>query len=90
MKPPAGYYRKFLPNDLSHVKLAYVHIPMSNVEERLDLVPIIESHFGELGTSLNDLYLLSYQNMLKNGSIVPIVEKSLDKVYRSGELYFST
>lgn len=84
--PPRGYYRQLL-TDFPEVRIAFTHTPIIGCDT-IDAKPIIE----QLEKS-NDEYAKFYVDGLKNGTLVPIVERKIiaEKKYaNNGELYFTT
>jgi hypothetical protein len=85
MNPPSGYYRQLLRNDCPEVRIAFTHTPIYGCKV-IPSGPILS-----ILDESNDPYAKFYSNGLRNGSLVTIVENSVDRVYRNnGELYFTT
>ena len=84
MNPPKGYYRQLL-NEFPQVRIAFTHTPIYGCKV-ISSAPILS-----ILDESNDPYASFYSNGLRNGSLVTIVENSVDRVYRNnGELYFTT
>ena len=84
MTPPKGYYRQLL-NEFPEVRIAFTHTPIYGCRE-LNPTPFIE-----VLDKSNDQFARFYANGLRNGTLITIVESSVEKVYaNNGELYFTT
>lgn len=84
MTPPKGYYRQLL-NEFPEVRIAFTHTPIYGCRE-LNPTPFIE-----VLDNSNDQFARFYANGLRNGTLITIVESSVEKVYaNNGELYFTT
>ena len=84
MTPPKGYYRQLL-NEYPEVRIAFTHTPIYGCR-KIDAEPFIKV----LDQSA-DIFAKFYADGLRNGSLVTIVESSVEKVYaNNGELYFTT
>ena len=84
MTPPKGYYRQLL-NEFPEVRIAFTHTPIYGCR-RIDAEPFIKV----LDASA-DAHAKFYADGLRDGSLVTIVENSVEKVYaNNGELYFTT
>lgn len=85
MKPQSGYYRQLLKNDFPDVRIAFAHTPIYGCT-RVNADPILK-----VLDDSNDPYAEFYSSGLRDGSLVAIVEDSVDRVYKNnGELYFRT
>lgn len=84
MTPPKAHYRQIL-SDYPEVRIAFTHTPIHGCR-KLDPTPFIE-----VLDKSNDLFAKFYADGLRDGSLVTIVESSVEKVYaNNGELYFTT
>lgn len=84
MTPPKGYYRQLL-SEFPQVRIAFTHTPIIGCKV-INAGPFIKV----LDESV-DPYAKFYSDGLRNGSLVTIVENSVDRVYaNNGELYFTS
>ena len=84
MTPPKGYYRELL-SMYPNIRIAFTHTPIigCRVVDNGPVLKVLEES--------SDEYAEFYSKGLKNGSLVTIVENSVDRVYpNNGELYFTT
>jgi len=84
MKPPAGHYRKILGDKYPSVKFAYTHIPIIGCK-RVDYRDILE-----ILDNSTDVFAKFYSDGLRNGTIAAIEEIQVEKVWKPGELFFTT
>lgn len=85
MKPQSGYYRQLLKNDFPDVRIAFTHTSIYGCT-RVDPNPILK-----VLDSSDDPFAPYYSNGLRDGSLVTIVENSVERTYKNnGELYFTT
>jgi hypothetical protein len=85
MTPPSGYYRNLLKDTYPEVRIAFTHTPIYGCT-RVNSESILK-----VLDSSDDPYATFYSNGLRNGTLVTIVENSVERVYRNnGELYFTT
>lgn len=84
MTPPKGYYRQLL-SEFPQVRIAFTHTPIIGCK-------VINSEpFIKILNESADPYAKFYSDGLRNGTLVTIVENSVDRVYRNnGELYFTS
>lgn len=85
IRPTTGYYRNLLKDTFPEVRIAFTHTPIHGCS-RVNSEAILEV----LDRS-TDPYAKFYSDGLRNGSLVTIVENSVERVYRNnGELFFTT
>lgn len=84
MSAPKGYYRQLL-NEFPQVRIAFTHTAIYGCR-------IINAEpFIKVLDASADAHAKFYADGLRNGSLVTIVENSVEKVYaNNGELYFTT
>ena len=85
MNPPSGYYRNLLKDTYPEVRIAFTHTPIYGCS-RVNSEAILK-----VLDASEDSYAPFYSNGLRNGTLVTIVENSVERIYRNnGELYFTT
>lgn len=84
MQPPKGHYRKLLPANLSHVRIAFANAPMQYVY-RIDSTPVLAA----LDAS-DDEYAKYYADGLRSGALLAITEQQDNKIWAPGELFFKS
>jgi hypothetical protein len=83
MKAPTGHYRKLISNP--NIRIAFTHTPIYGC------VRIAEDYVIKELEQSQDEYAQYYLDGLKNGSMITIIENSYyDKIFASGELYFTS
>jgi hypothetical protein len=83
MNPPTGTYKQILTT-LPNVKLAFTHTPIIGMR-------VISSDVVlEVLDNSDHEWAKYYADNIRNGNIVPIVPQYDNKIYKPGELYFTT
>jgi len=77
-KPPTGYYRKLLPEELAHLRLALTNQPMTGVERHAELSASLAEYFDQL----EDAHAAYYARGLRTGTMIPVVP--LSQISRPG------
>jgi hypothetical protein len=88
-KPPAGYYRRLLPAELAHLRLALTSQPMVGVERHESLIEPLAAYFDKQG----DEHAAYYAEGLRTGAMVPVTPLAqADKpdTWAPGELFMKS
>lgn len=88
-KPPAGHYRKILPEELKHLRFALAHTPIIGAEK----FPDMSEDLANFMDNSEDEYAEYYAEGLRDGSIIPIVPNaqiSTPGHWAPGELFFKS
>jgi len=83
MNPPKGYYRELLKNHFPEVRIAFTHTPIygCNRVNSENVLKVLDAS--------TDPYAKFYSEGLRGGSLVTIVERGQEYVYKNnGELFF--
>jgi hypothetical protein len=80
--PPTGYYKRLLPDTMSHVRFAFTHSPI------IGLTIIDSSSVLEVLSKSTDPWAEWYSDKIKEGSIaVGLLSQNLNMNYSPGELF---
>ena len=71
-KPPKGYYRQLLPDQLAHLRLALTSQPMTGVERHAELSTPLAEYFDRQ----EDAHAAYYARGLRAGTMIPVVPLS--------------
>jgi hypothetical protein len=85
MKPTTGYYRQLLRATMPNVRIALSNVPITGCS-RIDKEPVLQ-----VLDASTDPYAKYYADGIRSGALTAITENPPpDRVFRSGELYFTT
>lgn len=85
MNPPKGYYRELLKNHFPEVRIAFTHTPIigCSIVDATNVLKVLDVS--------DDPYAKFYADGLRNQSLVTIVERGQERVFKNnGELYFTS
>lgn len=85
MNPPKGYYRELLKNHFPEVRIAFTHTPIigCSMVDPTNVLKVLDVS--------DDPYAKFYADGLRNQSLVTIVERGQERVFKNnGELYFTS
>ena len=85
MNPPKGYYRELLKNHFPEVRIAFTHTPIigCSTVDSTNVLKVLDAS--------DDPYARFYADGLRNRSLVTIVERGQERVFKNnGELYFTS
>lgn len=80
--PPTGYYKRLLPDTMSHVRFAFTHSPI------IGLTIIDSSSVLDVLSESTDPWAKWYSDKIKEGAIaVGLLSQNLNMNYSPGELF---
>ena len=88
-KPPAGDYRRMLPEQLAHLRLALAGQPMTGVKRHEDLIEPLAEYFDRQ----DDAHAAYYAEGLRTGTMIPVTPLSQPLKqghWAPGELFFKS
>jgi hypothetical protein len=88
-KPPTGYYRKLLPKEQQHIRLALTSQPMTGVEKHLGIVEEMAAYFD----TSDDEHAGYYAAALREGTVIPVTPLSQplkQGTWAPGELFLKS
>ena len=71
-KPPTGYYRKLLPEELAHLRLALTSQPMTGVVKHEEIAQELAAYFDRH----EDEHAAYYADGLRSGAMIPVTPLS--------------
>jgi hypothetical protein len=80
--PPTGYYKRLLPDTMSHVRFAFTHSPI------IGLTIADSSSVLDVLSESTDPWAKWYSDKIKEGAIaVGLLSQNLNMNYSPGELF---
>ena len=80
--PPTGYYKRLLPDTMSHVRFAFTHSPI------IGLTIVDSSSVLDVLSESTDPWAKWYSDKIKEGAIaVGLLSQNLNINYSPGELF---
>jgi hypothetical protein len=80
--PPTGYYKRLLPDTMSHVRFAFTHSPI------IGLTIVDSSSVLDVLSESTDPWAKWYSDKIKEGAIaVGLLSQNLNMNYSPGELF---
>jgi hypothetical protein len=80
--PPTGYYKRLLPDTMSHVRFAFTHSPI------IGLTIVDSSIVLDVLSKSTDPWAKWYSDKIKEGAIaVGLLSQNLNMNYSPGELF---
>lgn len=80
--PPTGYYKRLLPDTMSHLRFAFTHSPI------IGLTIVDSSSVLDVLSESTDPWAKWYSDKIKEGAIaVGLLSQNLNMNYSPGELF---